>query len=537
MDFLNHAYDIIVLAGQSNAQGIGRGEVSEEYVPDDDVISLSPNYDITWKTEGGIEKRVILYDDALPAFAIADERIVNDRKTGDLSLTFAKEYKERGFLKDGRKILIIRAAIGATGFNHGHWGVDKPLYKKMCEMTSYALSLNSENKVVALLWHQGEHDVGKETPSDVYAKLLKELFRDFKEKFRVEDLPIISADFSNEWKVTKRGKAQLIVEKIKEVTIGEGGAFLNTDDLLSNNQKNTDGDIIHFCRESLHILGRRYFDAYAKIKAGCMNCQNNDYDIIIEAGQSNAQGYGRGDVTEEYIPDEDIHYLIQDFTVKEGISNGIWKLILNYQNKPLHIDIADERIDANGKIGDFALTFAKEYKKHGLLRQERKLLIIRAGVGGTGFKKRYWGPEDEVYLKMLEMIDYAISLNPKNKLVGFLWHQGEHDAFEGNDPNTFEHQLKTMIVSVKERYGVPNLPFVCGDFVSEWKNENIDICRPIVDKIKAVTKSEGGMFVETSDLLSNNQKTGNGDVIHFCRESLHILGKRYFQAYANLQWR
>lgn len=265
-----------------------------------------------------------------------------------------------------------------------------------------------------------------------------------------------------------------------------------------------------------------------------MNYQEYAYDVIIEAGQSNAQGCGRGEVTEEYIPDNDIMYLIQDFTVEEGISNGIWKLILNYDNKPLHIEIANERMDDKGKIGDFALTFAKEYKAKGLLRNGRKLLIIRAAVGGTGFMKKYWGPNDEVYKKMLEMIDYALSLNPENKLVGFLWHQGEHDAFEGNIPDTFEKQLKTMITQVKARYNLPHLPFISGDFVSEWKDANIEICSPIVDKIKSVTASENGVFVETADLPSNNQKTGNGDVIHFCRESLHILGKRYFEAYKTI---
>ena len=41
-------------------------------------------------------------------------------------------------------------------------------------------------------------------------------------------------------------------------------------------------------------------------------------------------------------------------------------------------------------------------------------------------------------------------------------------------------------------------------------------------------------FVETADLLSNNQKTSNGDDIHFCRESLYILGRRYYEAFEKL---
>ena len=86
---------------------------------------------------------------------------------------------------------------------------------------------------------------------------------------------------------------------------------------------------------------------------------------------------------------------------------------------------------------------------------------------------------------------------------------------------------------VTEEY-VPLIPFVSGDFVNEWKSENIESCAPIVEKIKKITASEGGIFVETSDLLSNNQATGNGDNIHFSRESLHILGIRYFDAFSKI---
>ena len=47
----------------------------------------------------------------------------------------------------------------------------------------------------------------------------------------------------------------------------------------------------------------------------------------------------------------------------------------------------------------------------------------------------------------------------------------------------------------------------------------------------AVIVCPGGSYVETADLRSNNQKTGDGDTIHFCREDLQELGRRYFEAY------
>ena len=264
-----------------------------------------------------------------------------------------------------------------------------------------------------------------------------------------------------------------------------------------------------------------------------MDYKNQAFDIIIEGGQSNASGSGWGEVENEYIPDEDILYLTIEKKTSEGIKDGIWSLFLEYSDNPLQISVADECESDGKKIGDFALTFAKDYKEK-YLSSGRKILIIRAGVGGTGFMRKHWGVGDLVYEKMLLAIDYALSLNPDNKLVAFLWHQGEHDAFEGNTPEVFAGQLTEMLSSVRKRYNAPNLPFISADFVSEWKTQNIEICAPIVAKIKEVTAAANGEFIETSDLLSNNQKNGGGDGIHFCRDALHTLGRRYFSAYEKI---
>ena len=53
--------------------------------------------------------------------------------------------------------------------------------------------------------------------------------------------------------------------------------------------------------------------------------------------------------------------------------------------------------------------------------------------------------------------------------------------------------------------------------------------------IRAVAEEAGGAYIETADLRSNNQKTGDGDEIHFCREDLQELGRRYFAAYTQLR--
>ena len=89
------------------------------------------------------------------------------------------------------------------------------------------------------------------------------------------------------------------------------------------------------------------------------------------------------------------------------------------------------------------------------------------------------------------------------------------------------------MLDTRARYG--EIPIIAGDFVNEWKSKNLELCNPIVAKIKETIAELGnGGFVETADLPSNNQKTGNGDNIHFCRESLHVLGRRYFSAWKQL---
>ena len=254
------------------------------------------------------------------------------------------------------------------------------------------------------------------------------------------------------------------------------------------------------------------------------------YDIIIQGGQSNSEGSGLGPVEQAYEPSEDILYLDVDKTT-EAFPGG---LNVIYADRPFYIHKAGERVwQSEYILGDLALSFSKKYIENGLLEKGRKLLIIRASVGGTGFQTKHWGMQDPLYLKMLEMTDYALSLNPENRIVSFLWHQGENDAVEGNTPENYKNQLLKMITSVRERYG--NMPFIAGDFVNEWKTLNISICEPIVNVIKEVVLLVGNSaFVETSDLLSNNQTINNGDNIHFSRQSLYILGERYFEKFKNI---
>ena len=76
------------------------------------------------------------------------------------------------------------------------------------------------------------------------------------------------------------------------------------------------------------------------------NFADDHFDIIIQAGQSNSEGYGFGDTQNPYTPNEKVWYLNADFTItlatewvcgnliqsnfslslaRQYISNGCWK--------------------------------------------------------------------------------------------------------------------------------------------------------------------------------------------------------------------
>lgn len=239
------------------------------------------------------------------------------------------------------------------------------------------------------------------------------------------------------------------------------------------------------------------------------------FDILIQAGQSNSEGYGFGPVDEPYDPNDRVWYLNGDFT----------------------LSMAAEKATLNDIQSNFSLPFAREYIKSGRLDEGRKLLILRTAAGGTGFLDNRWKKTDDLYLRMMEMIRTALALNVNNRLVGLLWHQGETDASLNASYDVHYAHLMGLVQSVREEFGVPDLPFIAGDFVQHWKNDNIAICTPVVDAIRAVCRDCGhGRFVETDGLLSNLQELhrnpmGWEDTIHFSRKAVYELGKRYFEAF------
>ncbi len=270
--------------------------------------------------------------------------------------------------------------------------------------------------------------------------------------------------------------------------------------------------------------------------------KNERFDIILLVGQSNAEGFGIGPVENEYEENERIMQLCDSYPVMyRPNSEGVEELDVPSETFYRISLMAEKTRRDAGKLGCFATEFVREYCKSELT-EGRKALLIRAAIGGTGFMRNQWTPDGVLYKRALEMTDLALSLNPENRLVAILWHQGENEAVDGKGKGydfLYSYYVKcfTRLVSdFRGKYGL--IPFLAGGHCEDWIPRFAVESPAITDATKAVLKNfEATEFVETAGLGSNDRiKKGKyPDDAHFNRPALYELGKRYFDLYKKIK--
>ena len=272
-NFNKVVFDIVVVAGQSNAEGNGVSFDNKPLIISDAYEIIDKNkYGMKLKEDGSYDSLDFVY----PVETIIrelQERKVNDIYNSDLSLSFVEQYKKSKFYSPDRKVLVIKTAYGGSGFAFNQHGVGNPLYKRMLDMINIGLSLNKENRIVAFLWHQGEHDAFENTQFSYeerynyyYSNLLKQ-FLAIRDQYKNFDFPFITGGLCRGWKKRYQLQSDAVEKATKDVCKKIGNAtFVSGDDLPTNEEIIHNGDDDHYSKESILIMGERYFDAFASLK-------------------------------------------------------------------------------------------------------------------------------------------------------------------------------------------------------------------------------------------------------------------------------
>ncbi|EJU2558746.1 DUF1737 domain-containing protein, partial [Escherichia coli] len=174
-------YFVVVLAGQSNGMSYGEGlPLPETYDrPDPRIKQLARRSTVT---PGGAACK---YNDIIPAdhclHDVQDMSGKNHPKadvakgqygTVGQGLHIAKKLLP--FIPANAGILLVPCCRGASAFTTGadgtysesagasenslRWGVGKPLYQDLVSRTKAALAKNPKNRLLAVVWMQGEGD-------------------------------------------------------------------------------------------------------------------------------------------------------------------------------------------------------------------------------------------------------------------------------------------------------------------------------------------------------------------------------------------
>lgn len=265
-------YDVVVIAGQSNAVGFGCGsQPAVSTANDHRIFQLDTSHRI------------------LPASDPLHHRPTQGNAVG-FGLTFARLYAQT--LPANRKVLIVPAARGSTsilqwddldeGINFQEMAAiptdSTELWNALIARTRAAMQVPGTNRLVALLWHQGENDYSfMKMPTrgfhrwmpdtEAYQARLRSLVNGFRAYFPSQrPVPFIAGELGSFWSAINGadasgallGRFNQDLARIRMLPLTD---VVSASGLQSNLQAGCSTDDAHFSAASQVELGRRYFNA------------------------------------------------------------------------------------------------------------------------------------------------------------------------------------------------------------------------------------------------------------------------------------
>lgn len=320
-------YDIIVVAGQSNALGVYSTATSAgtkfDRTVDDRILQLKRNPN--WSpVSGGTQSRLRgVNPPGADSFSASVDCVGAGEDPGadigaglfakvareptiaesadprvfcciNFALKFCKDYKNNNKLGENRKILLVHVAQGATpltvmnvystnkpkkldGTTGVSWHRDEPrdgnLRTLVVDTVNLLKDLNPNNKVACFLWQQGEEDASL-TPTcteQAYKDALAGLVSDFRGAARDPNVPFLAGGFTNTYQTTATAGITNVMNALKNPGIsdyyyvGDGKTNALQDDVASTFNGGPNG--IHYNANGQFGLAALYTAAYNKVPA------------------------------------------------------------------------------------------------------------------------------------------------------------------------------------------------------------------------------------------------------------------------------
>ncbi len=271
--------------------------------------------------------------------------------------------------------------------------------------------------------------------------------------------------------------------------------------LSSNNNQNSDFAVMNFWNGHWG-MGNKWEERKFVVEMDCGNLTTPPHpdpvQVFIFAGQSNMSGAGLSNEL-----------------------NPALKIVPPNATLSIHFYGYEYTDFSAGNFGP-EVEFIQEITQ---AHPNQKYLFIKYAWGGTSLTQ--WLPGTTHYQTLKNNVFKALgALNTDYDLAGFLWMQGETDAFSPNDAGLYADRFNTMITSLRNELGEPNLPVLIGQ---------ID---PPTACCTATVQAAEADFV-ASDAQARWVLTGGlsrcwNDPIHYNSAGQIDLGHRFFASYQTL---
>ncbi|EJB8046662.1 DUF1737 domain-containing protein [Escherichia coli] len=295
-------YYVVVLAGQSNGMAYGEGlPLPDSYDrPDPRIKQLARRSTVT---PGG---DACAYNDVIPAdhclHDVQDMSGVNHPKAdlnkgqyGCVSQGLHIAKKLLSYIPQNAGILLVPCCRGGSAFTTGadgtfseasgasadssRWGVGKPLYQDLVSRTRAALAKNPKNKLLAVVWMQGEADLasGSQQHNGLFTTMVQQFRTDLSPlaaqcvSGNATTVPWICGDTTYYWKATYGAQYEAVYGAYKNLT-AQNIFFVPflTDENGANTPTNAPG-------EDPDIVAVGYYGAASRTQANWTTAQRDSH--------------------------------------------------------------------------------------------------------------------------------------------------------------------------------------------------------------------------------------------------------------------
>lgn len=243
----SEGYDVILVAGQSN---------THYGYPLDVQLDTVHAKVYAIHRQSGMDYRI---DKAKPALDFWTKS--TDRNS--FSITFSNLYATQILKNSNRKVLIIPA--GYSGSSIANWKKGGNLYTDAIERVNYVLDNIHGSRVVAILWHHGEANVGWAPYQETLDTMIADMRSDIHQQ-NIQEVPFILGGMVPYW--VSRNASREVQQAIIKDTPNRVNNTRYADPAFPTviDKPNNAFDEIHFDAAGQREMGKRYYNAFVEFK-------------------------------------------------------------------------------------------------------------------------------------------------------------------------------------------------------------------------------------------------------------------------------